>query len=80
MAQPQMKFELLEMVVAHGQKRLESMFRATFEDLEQLKAQGLSPAQLADCEQLEEAYRLAQELIETMLQFKSAMQQSHATR
>jgi len=76
----EMKFELLEKVVAHGQKRLTSMFRATFEDLEKLKAAGLTAAQQEDCERLEEAYRLAQELIETMLQFKSAMQQSHSAR
>jgi hypothetical protein len=77
MSQQELRFELIEKVVKQGEKRLETMFRQTFEDLDKLSAQGLSPEQEQAREHVVDAYKLAKELVFTLVQFKTALHRRH---
>lgn len=71
--QTQLKFELIEKVVKQGEKRLETMFRQTFEDLDKMAKAGLTTEQEQGRAQIVDAYKLAKELVFTIVQYKTAM-------
>jgi len=72
--QTEIQFRILDKVVAQGRKRLESMFRETFEDLEQLSLTSLDGQQRQELAELTEAYQLAEELVIELVDLKEIYQ------
>ena len=62
------EFNVIDKVVAAGPKRLDAMFRETFESLDEVRKQQLTAEQTADLDTLAEAYELAKNLVVTLAQ------------
>ena len=69
-AQPEIQFQLIDKVVAQGKKRLESLFRETLHDINQLDKNTLDEEAQQELDQLVEAYRLVESLVMDMVDLK----------
>jgi hypothetical protein len=69
-SQQSLEFQVIDKIVAQGRKRLESMFRQTFDDLNKLQQDELDEQQLKEFDELMEAYQLVETLIIQMVDLK----------